>query len=156
MTETQRAAMQAALDALQSGILELNYVDKPRACVPLHEARSALRAALAEPVVEPYGHVTVRRLSQQFENHVDQYTFYPAGYPPYLDNVDECIAVYTAPQPQQPAEASLLSDDEIRALFMAHAKKNEHGVPYLTTYIEGGTHLIRTVEQAVRQKAGLV
>ena len=62
-----------------------------------------LRTLLDAPAVEPYGHVTVRRLSQRFENHVDQYTFYPAGHPPYLDNVDECITVYTAPQAQQPA-----------------------------------------------------
>ena len=46
---------------------------------------------------EPFGHVTVCRLSQRFENHYDQYHFYPAGQSPYLDNVDECHTVYTTP-----------------------------------------------------------
>ena len=58
---------------------------------------------------EPFGHVTVRRLSQRFENHHDQYHFYPAGQPPYLDNVDECYAVYTSP----PAQRKPLTDEEI-------------------------------------------
>jgi hypothetical protein len=48
---------------------------------------------------EPFGHVTVRRLSKRHENHADQYAFYPAGQSPYLDNVDECHAVYLAPPP---------------------------------------------------------
>ena len=51
---------------------------------------------------EPFGHVTVRRLSQRFENQADQYHFYPAGQSPYLDNVDELHAVYTRPQAREP------------------------------------------------------
>lgn len=50
---------------------------------------------------EPFGHVTVRRLSLRFENHADQYHFYPAGQSPYLDNVDELHAVYTRPQARE-------------------------------------------------------
>jgi hypothetical protein len=64
----------------------------------------------ARPQQEPFGHVTVRRLSQRFENHADQYWFHPAGESPYRDNVDEIYAVYTAPPPRQP-----LTDEEIDA-----------------------------------------
>lgn len=56
----------------------------------------------AETVEEPFGWVTVRRLSRRFENHTDQYQFYPAGQSPYLDNVDECHTVYTAPPQRKP------------------------------------------------------
>lgn len=51
---------------------------------------------------EPFGPVTVRRLSQRFENHADQYRFYPTRQSPYLDNMDECYAVYTRPQSMTP------------------------------------------------------
>lgn len=104
MTPTQRAAIEQALEALS----DFDY-DKRLAAI------TALRAALAE-TAEPFGHVTVRRLSQRFENHVDQYQFYPAGERPYLDNVDECHAVYTAPQP--PAPAVELTDMEIAGLWV--------------------------------------
>jgi hypothetical protein len=57
---------------------------------------------------EPYGHVTVRRLSRRHENHADQYHFYPSGQIPYLDNVDECHAVYTHP----PVKESLTTEQE--------------------------------------------
>ncbi len=60
---------------------------------------------------EPFGHVTVRRLSQRFENHHDQYRFFPAGQSPYTDNIDECHAVYTTPQPAVP-ERKPLTDEE--------------------------------------------
>lgn len=62
---------------------------------------------------EPFGYVTVRRLSQRFENHHDQYHFYPAGQSPYLDNVDECHYVYTSP-PRKPWVG--LTDLEMREL----------------------------------------
>ena len=61
---------------------------------------------------EPFGHVTVRRLSQRFENHADQYHFYPAGQSPYLDNVDELHAVYTRPQSMTP-----LTDEQITQCY---------------------------------------
>ena len=54
-----------------------------------------------QPSVDLFGYVTIRRLSQRFENHSDQYTFYPAEHSPYLDNVDECITVYTKSQRSQ-------------------------------------------------------
>ena len=62
---------------------------------------------------EPFGHVTVRRLSQRFENHADQYHFYPAGQSPYLDNVDELHAVYTRPQAREP----LMGGDDRRHII---------------------------------------
>lgn len=71
---------------------------------------------------EPFGHVTVRRLSQRFENHADQYWFFPAGQSPYRDNVDEIHAVYTSPPASKPltdemvvAAARMLSDRQAAA-----------------------------------------
>jgi hypothetical protein len=75
-----------ALDSFESGFVE-----------------AALREALAEPAQEPFGQLTLSRLSQRFKNHVDVYNFYPAGQSPNLDNVDECYTVYTTPQPPAPA-----------------------------------------------------
>lgn len=54
-------------------------------------------SATVPEAAEPFGYVTVRRLSKRFANHVDQFAFYPADQRPYLDNVDECHTVYTAP-----------------------------------------------------------
>lgn len=67
-----------------------------------------------QPEQEPvaFGSVTVRRLSQRFENHHDQYQFYPAGQPPYLDNVDEVHTVYTSPPSRQP-----LTDEAIATVY---------------------------------------
>ena len=96
-----------------------------------------------QPAVEPYGHVTVSRLSQRFENHADQYTFYPAGQVPYMDNVDECVPVFTSPPP--PADVPLLTDDEREEIIAA---KSGYGRTNLNA-------IIRATEQAVRQKAGL-
>lgn len=93
-----------------------------------------------QPAVEPFGHVTVRRLSERFENHADQYTFYPAGQVPYLDNVDECVLVFTA---TPSADAPLLTDDEIYEMYTEPRSDAE--------MLAFG----REVEQAVRQKAGL-
>lgn len=58
--------------------------------------RAAIQADRAERG-EPFGTVTVRRLSQRFEDHVDQYQFYPAGQSPYIDNVDEVHTLYATP-----------------------------------------------------------
>ena len=120
-----------------------------------HTERSiigALRAALEQPAVAPFGHVTVRRLSQRFENHVDLYQFYPAGQIPYTDNVDECIAVYTAPQAQQPAaqQPQLLTDDEIwndDELISGNAIAGLMLTDYAT--------VVRIIETAVLKKNGL-
>lgn len=90
-------------ELLRQVLVVLAEVDS-RNALDIWDVSDALRTALEQPAVEPYGHVTVRRLSQRFENHTDQYTFYPAGQVPYLDNADECIAVYTAPQAQQSAQ----------------------------------------------------
>ncbi len=48
--------------------------------------------------IQPFGSVTVKRLSQKHENHRDMYAFYPVGEHAYLDNVDEHHAVYTLSQ----------------------------------------------------------
>jgi hypothetical protein len=97
MTELEKAARQA-LEAFE--YIEHNYMSLP---APATKAITALREALAEQPAqqEPFGYVTVRRLSQRFENHADQYHFYPAGQSPYLDNVDELHAVYTRPQARE-------------------------------------------------------
>lgn len=58
-------------------------------------AKRKVEALLEKPqFVEPYGCVTIQRLSQRLENHVDRYSYYKEGEPPYLDNVDECVSVY--------------------------------------------------------------
>lgn len=98
-------------------------------------------APQAQPAVEPFGHVTVRRLSRRVKCLTDQYVFYSAGQVPYLDNVDECHAVYTAPPP--PADVPLLTDDEIYEMYSEPRSDAE--------MLAFG----REVEQAVRQKAGL-
>ena len=109
---TKDEALKLALEALghfeKAGLATLKTID----------AIIAIREALAQPDVdrrstesketfdqqEPvaFGFVTVRRLSQRFENHHDQYQFYPAGQSPYLDNVDECHTVYTTPPQRKP------------------------------------------------------
>lgn len=61
------------------------------------EIRKAIAILRGLDAQEPFGCVTVRRLSQRFTNHHDQYHFYPAGQPPYLDNVDEVYTLYAAP-----------------------------------------------------------
>ena len=94
MTPTQKAAMEQMLAALEY----LKNTGEFNGGWRGFDSIAVGRAALAE-TAKPFGHVTVRRLSQRFQNHVDQYQFYPAGERPYLDNVDECHAVYTAPQP---------------------------------------------------------
>ena len=102
-----RATVEQALEALEA---MQSYAAAERKGLRIcDEAITALRAALAqqaEPV--PFGCVTVRRLSLRHENHADQYQFYPAGQSPYLDNVDECHTVYTAPPQRKP-----LSEEEI-------------------------------------------
>lgn len=199
MTETQKAAMQAALDAFQVATTplakdrqevlaaikalraalaepaEISDVDLfacdlcgkaiPEGVDPWHFSTHTSRhnhacdecvdsvpifkpQQSAEPVVEPFGHVTIRRLSQRFENHADQYQFYPAGHAPYTDNVDECIAVYTSPPP--PAEVPLKQIAEaLRQHGLTLIKKaNGYDVMQLGN--------IEAQEQAaVRQKAGL-
>lgn len=72
--------------------------------VLMREAAALLRRW---PDAKPFGRVTVRRLSQRFANHHDQYAFYPWDQPPYLDNVDECHVVYTAPPDQSERIAAL-------------------------------------------------
>ena len=105
-----RQAAQMALEALEYASTGNR---RPEIIGP---AITALKAALgqqrAKPVqeTEAFGFVTVRRLSQRFENHHDQYQFYPAGQIPYLDNVDECHTVYTAPPQRKP-----LTDEQIDA-----------------------------------------
>ena len=90
-----RAVVEQALEAL------LKSHTCPLLPDDCEEAITSLRAALAQQAEpSPFGCVTVRRLSLRHENHADQYQFYPAGQSPYLDNVDECHIVYTAP-PQQ-------------------------------------------------------
>ena len=124
MTDLHTAAKQA-LEALEKalryhGVMLLS--DPPqdawkfhRVEQTAHEAITAVCQALAEQPAqqEPFGHVTVRRLSQRFENHADQYHFYPAGQSPYLDNVDECHAVYTRPQAREP----LMGGDDRRHII---------------------------------------
>lgn len=67
----------------------------PGVVVPESEFRQPITSQAKQ---EPFGHVTVRWLSRRYENHMDQYTFYLNGQPPYLDNADECIPVFTSPQ----------------------------------------------------------
>jgi hypothetical protein len=58
----------------------------------------ALKAELDRiKAMEPFGTVTVRHA--RFEHHADQYQFFPAGHPPYLDTADECHVVYTLEKP---------------------------------------------------------
>jgi hypothetical protein len=53
------------------------------------------RAQAEQPkaVQAPFGRVTIRRA--RHPNHTDMFTFYPWPQPPYLDNVDECVTLYT-------------------------------------------------------------
>ena len=94
-------------ELMQQALEDLRMV-APDTCV---ETIEALRARLAEPDDEPVGRVTVRRLSKRFENHTDQYVFYPADQSPYLDNVDECFAVYTRPAARK---VRPLTDEQMR------------------------------------------
>lgn len=92
-------------------------------------------APAAQPVQgerKPFGTVTIRKLSQRFENHSDQYQFYPAGVPPYLDNVDECVTVYSVDVPQvtQPCQDGLgqqlhIANTRIKALQGLAARVEE-------------------------------
>lgn len=100
-----RQTLEMALEALELHGQQYPHMVKGY-CL---DAITAIKEALAQPEQEPFGHVTVRRLSQRFENHHDQFQFYPAGQSPYLDNVDECYALYTTPpQPEQKPVAEVV------------------------------------------------
>lgn len=97
MTTPQEALRLAEL--LRDDPLSMTHEDD----LALTAAMSEYSALLERQAQEPFGYVTVQRLSRQFENHADKYWFYPAGCSPYLDNVDECYVVYAAPAPALPA-----------------------------------------------------
>lgn len=92
---------------------------------------------------EPFGHVTVRRLSQRFENHADQHHFYPAGQSPYLDNVDELYAVYTRPQAREPLTGEQLE----------HGCHRSHPHEDMDAMCELRTEIARLTNENARIKA---
>lgn len=94
---------------------------------------------------EPFGHVTVRRLSQRFENHADQYHFYPAGQSPYLDNVDELHAVYTRPQAR---EWVGLTPDEILKWWRSENGLEDCDMSRLADFIK----VVYAIEAKLREK----
>jgi integrase len=147
MTETQRAAMQAALGALQSGILELNYVDKPRACIPLHEARIALRAALAEPAeISDVDLFVCDLCGKAIPDGVDPWHF-STHSSRHNHACDECVSIVPIFKPQQPAKVPLLTDADIRKIA-DKADDGQESAEYTLAFA-------RAIEAAVCQKAGL-
>ena len=136
MTETQKAAMQAALDAFQVATTPLAK-DRQEVLAAI----KALRAAFAEPVGEP---VAYRSLLAS-----GSYTYCITNC--FFDNAEP---LYTAPQTQQPAVVPLLTDDESYVLYeqamqgyFTDAKHN---------WATGRASVFaRAIEAAVRQKAGL-
>ena len=119
-------AMKQALEALELARSTHDVMllsDPPQKAWKYHNvdwkllgAVNQLRQAIAEAEKqEPFGYVTVRRLSQRYENHAELYAFYPSGQSPYLDNADECHAVYTSPSQRQP-----LTDEQITTVARKH------------------------------------
>ena len=114
---TKDEALKLALEALELEDMACRY-EKDQTPEHITKAITAIREALAQPEQEPvaFGSVTVRRLSQRFENHHDQYQFYPAGQSPYLDNVDECHTVYTTPPQRKPLTYEIKQEFWIKAI----------------------------------------
>ena len=85
-------ALKLALEALEKSLPRLapfgeqDWLDSKAAI-------TAIKQALAAPVQEPYGQVTVVRNPGCAEQH----WFYRWPEPPYLDNAAECHTVYTTP-----------------------------------------------------------
>lgn len=123
--------------------------------IQLREHCDVLRAALAEPVVkdclttEPAAEpVAWVYRGGPFPRYDTQQYFRGIGGDWVVGE-----PLYASPQP--PAKVPLLTDREIRTIFLAYTGANAHSFPYLTAYLESAAHLVRQVEQAVRQKAGL-
>jgi hypothetical protein len=90
--------LKEAARSSQATGLGLGLVVMPDAILELLAERDALKAELDRiKAMEPFGTVTVRHA--RFEHHADQYQFFPAGHPPYLDTADECHVVYTLEKP---------------------------------------------------------
>ena len=151
----EREALKLALEALEeaadaidswgsyaSGYFQVKH-DLEGDISKAKSAITAIREALAQPEQEPvaFGSVTVRRLSQRFENHHDQYQFYPAGQSPYLDNVDECHTVYTTQPHRKP-----LTDEEIDKLPWEPHEGNP------MTFAEGLRYFARAIEAKLKEK----
>ena len=158
MTPTQRAAMQAAIDdlVLLSRAANINPDKRP--------SLVALRAALAEPVVEPniYGwaiqhadgtHAHLRCKVVNFYGEIQEREPFTesdlraedrewVGLAPHT-----MVALFTSPPP--PAEVPLLSDEDIAAQMM-----NAWGCASISP--RQAPTFARAIELAVRQKAGLV
>jgi hypothetical protein len=102
--------LQQALDALESDPVPLNAINN---------ASALLRAALAAPQPEPYGHVTTHTVTgQQF--------FYRYPSPPYLDTAKECIAVYAAP-PAAPADMVMVPREPTPDMLQAALDDSRYG-----------------------------
>lgn len=100
MTPTQRQAMHAAVDAHRWA---LDYLSTGAARSKVLDSIAALRAALAEPVVEPVGYASIEGLRQlQRCNGMSVWCESPSMWgpkeqaPPPPENL---VAIYTAPRP---------------------------------------------------------
>lgn len=131
----------AQLCERQDDVIELN----PATVIALLDRLDAAEKALAKPAVEP---VDIEDLAH---SALQEALSYGLG----LDLFVRYFKIVQKASPPPPVEVPLLTDDEIRTIFLAHAKNNAHGVPLLRAYFESAAHLVRQVEQAVRQKVGI-
>lgn len=141
MTETQRQAMMAALDAIKPvmGFGRVGSKDTEQAA--LQSAYESLHNALAEPVVGPVAWVYrggpfPRYDTQQYFRGIGGY--WVVGEP-----------LYAVPPP--PADVQLLTDDEI-ATALPWAGFDDLIESYSARQLHAA---LRAIEQAVRQKAGI-
>lgn len=131
MTDKLRAAAEQALEALNVGIMKMNALGCAIECMPLHYANKALREALAEPALEPVD------LDKAFREELDKGSH--RNYELRMENA-RLKASNATP---------LLTDAEILAIMRGGNNCN---------YNDEGEHVdfARAIEQAVRNKAGII
>lgn len=143
MTPTTRKAIEGILAYFNSG----NALPVEKATIRGDSQEvQALRAALEQPEVEPYGwHVTGSNelLRGEYAQSDAESDAERCG------GTARAVALYTAPPP--PADVPLLTDDEIKDAIR-HLYK--HDVVLRATFVSSIADF-RAIEQAVRQKAGL-
>lgn len=170
MTESQRKAMEHAIEALTKSVQFCNHMGSgdwqptAMAChagiAACHGGIAALRAALkednevsfdkAEPAVEPAAEIYApsylpRAIDLRFTHYG---TTLPAG-----------TKLYAAPV-REPAPVPLLTDDEINGCFDVAFKTYRYSQSQVRGQQLGPSddpdwHLAKAVEDLVRQKAGL-
>ena len=150
LIEAARKALEA-LETCTSGDYSTGHVIHPyhdeAKCFAAEDAlRTALAAAEAQPVGEPFGYVITNNVP---ESSPYRHVFYRPSEisAAYKDNALYSTPVYTAP-PAQPA-AQPLTDEQISALVLETVYENDERIPYRDYWVrEIGMPFARAIEAA--------